>query len=180
MVIGGIRWSGQQPGSLAGAPSSVAGDFLCSNSQLASLIGGPFDVGGVFDCSDNQLISLEGAPSKVGGDFLCNSNQLTSLDGVLLSIGGSFECRSNRLTTLKDIHKKIKQMKGCLNFDDNPLESHVLGVLFVEGCSYFSFYNWKVERIINKYLPRNQKDKGIHMDCQNELLDAGFEDFAQL
>jgi hypothetical protein len=122
--------------SLKGAPSSVGGDFLCSSNQLTSLKGAPSSVGGDFFCSGNQLTSLEGAPSSVGGNFWCSSHQLISLEGAPSSVGGNFNCSDNKLVSFKDIHKQIKKISGKFGkfyCAENPIKSHVLGLLLIDG-----------------------------------------------
>ena len=111
------------------------GYFFCPSNQLTSLEGAPTSVGGDFACSGNQLTSLEGAPTSVGGYFFCNNNQLTSLEGAPTSVGGDFICSANKLTSLKDVHKQIKKIDGKFYLSSNPIKSHVLGLLLIEGLS---------------------------------------------
>jgi hypothetical protein len=109
------------------------GVFDCRHNQLTSLEGAPSSVGGDFYCFSNKLTSLEGAPSSVGGIFACSNNQLTSLEGAPSSVGGIFACSNNQLTSLKDIHRQIKKINGYFYCDENPIKSHVLGLLLIDG-----------------------------------------------
>ena len=161
--------------SLEGAPSSVDGNFYCNVNQLTNLEGAPSSVGEDFDCCDNELTSLEGAPSSVGGNFYCNYNELTSLAGVPSSVGRNFSCRNNKLTSLSNIHKTIKEVDGYMNFEKNPIKSSVLGLVKIRGVTDVMFDNKKLEKIMNKYLPL-----GDIFDCQEELIEAGLEEFAEL
>ena len=158
---------------------SWPGSFACGNNKLTSLEGSPASVGGYFDCYDNQLTSLEGAPSSVGGSFVCYDNQLTSLEGAPASVGGYFGCSKNKLTSLKDIHKILKQMNGGFYAYNNPLKSHVLGLLLVKGCKEVVLDNKVVEEVLNRYLPNTRGNKAV-IEAQSELLDLDLEDFAQL
>ena len=88
---------------------------------------------GNFFCYDLDLTSLEGAPTSVGGYFDCYGNQLTSLKGAPTSVSGHFNCANNRLASLKDVHKQIKKIEGVLLLGRNPIKSHVLGLLLIEG-----------------------------------------------
>jgi hypothetical protein len=162
--------------SLKGAPSEVGGKFSCSNNNLTSLKGAPSEVGGKFYCSDNSLTSLEGSPSKVGGNFYCSHNNLTSLKGAPSEVGGGFSCANNNLTSLEGIHLQISSIAHTGDFSNNPIKSHVLGLLLIDGLQKISLDNTKVEKIINKYL-KGSRDV---MDCQNELMDAGLDKYAQL
>jgi len=161
--------------SLKGAPSEVDGSFYCSNNQLTSLEGAPSEVDGYFDCRNNQLTSLKGAPSKVIGDFYCSYNQLTSLKGAPSEVG-DFYCRNNQLTSLHDIHKIIKKCKHfyCIN---NKIDDSILGLLLIQGLLKVEGGDHPAFEILNKYLGKGKI--GLY-DCQTELTDAGFDDYAQL
>ncbi len=175
-IDGNFSCSSNRITSLDGSPSSVSNMFSCFNNKLTSLVGGPTTVGSSFYCSKNLLTSLKGAPSSVGGEFYCADNKLTSLDGAPSSIGGEFVCHTNKLTSLHNIHKQIKKIGDSANFTNNPIVSHVLGLLLIEELPYVVFDNEKLEQIINKHL---QGERDIFA-CQEELIEAGYEELAQL
>ena len=129
-----------------------------------------------FSCSYNQLTSLQGAPSVVKGGFSCHHNKLTSLEGAPSAVNGYFYCSFNQLTSLAGIHKIIKEIHGCANFYDNPIESNVLGLMRIKGLTKVYLDNKQVMDILNKYLAG---DRDI-IKCQSELLDAGLEEYAKL
>lgn len=162
--------------SLEGAPSKVSGAFDCSSNNLTSLEGAPSSVGGAFSCIQNKLASLKGAPKKVRDGFNCSSNVLTSLEGITPQIGGELVCDDNNLTSLHNIHMQIKHIGIEARFRRNPLKSHVLGLLLIDGLESVLMDNKKVQDIINKHL---NGDRGT-LACQEDLIEAGFEDFAQL
>jgi len=62
-----------------------------------------------------------------------------------------------------------------MNFEDNPIKSSVLGLVKIKGLTNVIFDNKKLEKIMNKYLPL-----GDIFDCQEELIEAGLEEFAEL
>jgi hypothetical protein len=161
--------------SLKGGPKEVGGSFYCANNQLVSLEWAPSKVTGGFFCPRNKLVTLEGAPQKVDGDFFCSRNQLTSLEGAPQEVGGNFFCVNNQLTSLKDIHKQIKRVDGSFSAFDNPIKSHVLGLLLIKGITRVVLDNTKVEDIINRYL-----GTGDIFSAQEELIEAGLEEYAQL
>jgi hypothetical protein len=165
--------------SLEYCPSEVGGDFSCSYNKLTSLEYCPSEVGGSFYCSNNELTSLKYCQSKVVGNFWCSNNKLTSLEYCPSEVGGSFGCSNNKLTSLKDIHKQLTKMKGKFVAPNNPIKSHVIGILLVEGCTELEIDNKKVEAIINKYLP-NTEGKAGFMKCKHELQDADFDEYAKL
>ena len=163
--------------SLAGAPSHVGGNFSCRACTLKSLKGAPSHVDGSFYCNDNELTSLKGAPSHVGGSFYCYINELTSLEGAPSHVGGDFWCSNNELASLKDVHKHVTEIKGEFYAFDNPIKSHVLGLLLIKGVTKVRLKNKQVEEILNRHLGKGRA--GMLM-AQEELIEAGLEEFAQL
>lgn len=182
--------------SLKGAPRIIHGSFDCRDNKLTSLKDGPIEVDSHFDCENNQLTSLEGAPTKINGyfdcsynkltslkgcpatkvqNFWCQMNVLTSLEGAPSEINGDFHCENNRLTSFKDIHKIIKSINGDFNCNDNQIKSHVLGLLLTGTNFIVSETKWAF--ILNKYIGTGRN--GL-IDAQNELIEAGLEEFAQL
>ena len=67
-------------------------------------------------------------------------------------------------------------MGGILYLKNNPVKSHVLGVLLIEGCKGITLDNDIVHLIINKHL-EGERDV---FACQEELIEKGFEEYAQL
>ena len=74
---------------------------------------------------------------------------------------------------------------GYANFISNPIKSHVLGLLLIDGLEEVSFESFsigadaakhKVAQIINKHL-KNGRDV---FACQEELIEAGLDEYAQL
>ena len=193
--------------SLEGAPQKINGDFNCSfNKNLTSLEGAPQEGVKDFYCFECNLMSLEGAPKKIQGNFYCgfNSNlgslkgapqngveafncgncNLTSLEGAPKKINGIFSCEGNPITSLKGIHNIIEEINGDCTFPDS-IESNILGLLKIKNLKSVYFFDknngrtkLQIVEIINKYLPNPTTDKII--DCQNELIDAGFEEYADL
>lgn len=157
-------------------PEHIDGDFYCSNLKLTSLKGSPSTIDGRFRCSNNKLTSLEGSPSKVGDDFYCEVNKLSTLEGAPSYIGDLFYCYNNNLTSLHNIHKQIKYIGGIAIFEKNPITSHVLGLLMIERLENIRIDNQVVQGILNKHL---EGDRDVFA-CQEELIEAGFEDFAKL
>ena len=153
------------------------GNFYCYNNKLTSLEGAPSHVDGYFNCSVNKLTSLAGAPSHVGDDFSCSHNELTSLEGAPSRVNGDFYCYYNELTSLKDVHKHIAEIKGIFYAIENPIESHVLGLLLIKGVTEVRLDDRRVKEILNKHLGKGRA--GMLM-AQEELIDAGLEEFAQL
>ena len=169
--------------TLDGSKLIVGGDFDCYDNQLLSLEGCPQIVRGSFHCWDNQLKSLEGCPQTVGGSFYCYNNELESLKGCPQIVGGYFNCNDNHLTSLESIHMHVHEIRGVAYFTENPIKSHVLGLLKIKGLQAVSLDNDEVQKIMNKYLRGTTgKDPSIRdiVDCQEELMDNDLEDYALL
>jgi hypothetical protein len=154
-------------------------DFDLSNKKLTSLQGLniPEKVTGLFNCRDNLLTSLNGVPIIVGEFFSCGRNKLTSLDYVPEKINGYLNCSQNNLTSLEGIHKQIKKMNGDFYAEDNPIKSHVLGLLLIDGLTEIYLDNKQVQKILNKHLG---KGKAGVLNARQELLDADLDDYAEL
>lgn len=162
--------------SLYGAPNIVEGTFQCNNNQLTTLKDGPTGIGKNYLCHRNKLETLEGCPIIINGDFVCYSNKIISLKGAPDRINGNFDCSRNLLTSLKDIHELFGQIWGNVIFMQNPIKSHVLGLLLIPGIiRIYSDGEWG--DIMNKYIGAGRKGM---IDCQNELIEAGLEEYAQI
>jgi hypothetical protein len=134
----------------------------------------PYD--GNFWCADNNLQSLQYCPQIIKGNFYCSYNNLQSLQYCPQIVNGGFYCTSNNLQSLQNIHKYCKQIDGKLWAYTNPIKSHVLGVMLIEIIPRFAFDNRQAETIINTHL---KTDRDVYL-CQDDLIKAGFAEYAQL
>jgi hypothetical protein len=96
-------------------------------------------------------------------------------------ITGDINLVNNRLTSLHNIHRHIKIAKpnSTLYLNENPIRSHVLGVLKIRDLGSVNFgdvINFELTNIINHHL---QGDRDV-MACQDELIDSGLDEYAQL
>ena len=66
---------------------------------------------------------------------------------------------------------------------DNPIKSHILGLLLIKDLPEVACYDndimYEPAQIINKYL-KQPMSKQRMFDCQEELIQAGFKEYAQL
>ncbi len=85
----------------------------------------------------------------------------------------------NKISSLKDIHTTIKKIKGYICLRNNPIISNILGILLIDGCYKVYLDNKDVQDIINEYLPNKEGRKNV-MKCKAKLVDAKFEEYAQL
>lgn len=164
--------------SLEGGPKQVNGDFYANGNSLTNLDHLPKITGAVW-IHTNQLTSLKGCPKEVNGYFTCGSNQLTSVTGTPEIIHGDANFSYNPITSLKDVHKHIKQVDGSLHVEACPLHSNVLGVLLIKNVQEFFMTHKRVQNIINDYLPNNRGMEAV-FECQEKLIEEGYEEFAEL
>jgi hypothetical protein len=164
----------------------VTGAFNCgSNSKLTSLEGAPNWVGGNFICvTCPKLSSLKFAPTHVGGNFnIADCPKLSSLEFATPEVGGYINLnRCTGITKLEGFKKmnkfKVNQFGNKTNviyMNEAPI-SNVLYVFRIKGLESIDTQNNKLDKIVNKYLA---DDRNI-MDCQQELIDAGFAKIANL
>lgn len=172
--------------NLIGAPVKCRTCEIQSNA-LTSLEGAPKEVK-FFTLSESPSItSLKHSPEKCDTYMLYNVSGITSLEGISQSINQLSIFESKNLTSLHNIHKQIKRIDGEMYLSASFLKSHILGILLIPGLTELSVVNTssknpklvEAAKIINKYLPNDRGNDAV-VDCQNELLDAGLEDFAQL
>jgi hypothetical protein len=130
---------------------------------------------GIFTCANLRMTSLKGSPESTKG-YYCFNNELTSLDGISSVIHGNLMAYTNKLTSLQGIHKQIKYISGAADFEDNPIKSHVLGLLKIDGLRGVWLSNKKLQFVLNKHLT-NGRDI---FACQEELIEEGLEAFAKL
>lgn len=175
---GNVKLVDKSATSLSGAPRVVKGDFNFSYSRVEKFDGWPEDVSGNLSCNSSRLTSLVGSPKRVGGTFNCSDNQLTSLRYGPGWIYHYLNACSNPITDLKDVNKHIHFVGREIWLAECPIKSHVLGVLLIDGLQKILLDDQTVEEILNKYLP----SKGIEsaLLAQEELIQAGLEEFAQL
>ena len=182
--------------SLQGAPTSVGGSFDCQNTKITSLEGAPTSVGDDFNCYDTNITSLEGAPTSVGSYFDCRNTKITSLAGTLTSVGGNFYCRNTKITSLENVHHYIHHIGGTFFLTNCLIKSNVLGVLWI-GCDEqgrprpdgkapkkIELDNKQVKDILNRYLgkihSKEMTPREALLQAQNELQDAGLDEYADL
>lgn len=131
----------------------------------------------LFEEEERSILSVLGKqPTRLDIGFNCSCNDLTSLEGVPSYIVGGLWCSANKFTSLHNIHKQIKHISTIADFSANPITSHVLGLLLIDGLTKVWLENKQVQNIIDKHL-KGERDV---FACQEELIEAGFEEFAKL
>lgn len=173
--------------SLKGLPKEGIHDLYLHNCDLTSLEGCPTVIHGEFACSDNKkLSSLKGMPQEGVSSVYVRGCNLTSLEGIPREIWGELICADNPITSLKGIHKIIDEIRDKI-YLPVTIKSNILGLLKITSLRQIIFLSSdqhknedleKIQAIINNYLPNPTSSEII--DCQNELIEAGFEEYAEL
>lgn len=190
-----------------GGRVSTTSDVFFFNSDLRN--GHlPFqfsDVGGRLDLHNlHTLTSLEGCPDLVHGNvkidgcknlenfkffpkkvigdvIICNCDKITTINDLVLDMDGGFlsiECPITSLVGVGDINVILYDV--CLEFDFNNVKVGGLGLILIKGLSDISDATGArlplQFEIIREYLG---KPDDI-FECQAELIENNFEEYAQL
>lgn len=185
----------------------IEGNFYAGDCNLNSFENFPRIVEGNVSLTDNRFTSLVGSPERIGGAlFLGDNKLLSSLEGISPELGGLNIRDCEKLTSLHNIHNQIKKFNYTHNSNStarpqsegsifigsvktNKLSSSVLGIFLIDGVSVVragigtnessraSYGPWE---IINKHLLAGGANKDSMFDCQEELYEAGFKEFAKL
>jgi hypothetical protein len=145
----------EQLTSLENCPNEVI-TFNCRGTNITSLEFGPKIVNSLFDCTDIKIISLDYAPFKCNKCY-CDGNNILHLKGI----GRSY-------------------LKDCeLLWLPNTIKSNILGLCRVKNLEYIGFDHddsgdlYEAIGIIEKYLNKDVDE------CQEELIQNGFNDYAK-
>ena len=125
----------------------------------------PVNVTGSVYLANHNFTHLPVNFGTIGGSFDCSFNELTSLGGAPSQVSRIFSCTHNNLTSITGIHKIIKSC-GQIFLARNP----------IKDLKYIQ-YDLPAFEIIDKYLGKGKRGM---IDCQQELIKAGFKDFAKI
>lgn len=165
----------------------VTGDFICSIGELTTMENGPTETGGDCMVDHCRLESFAHMPVKVGGNCMVSGNEnISSLEGLPREIGAGAKGGSlylehlPKITTLHNIHKVVRLLNGELHLNSTPIKSNILGVMMIRGLTKIDGLQGgplqKAQEIINSHL---KGERDVHM-CQEDLIQAGFEEAAEL
>lgn len=159
----------------------VKGDVDCSNTDFRKLPIKFGKVDGNFDCGRNSnLITLEGSPEWVGGWFSCYlCSKLKSLKGGPKKVLGNFYCHNNSsLESLDYLPKEFGTISGGqLHLLNVPKVKDYLKIFDIKNIEsvVLDEERSKLSKILNKYLPKRDM-----LNCQDELIEAGLEEYAEI
>ena len=168
--------------SLANGPRTVANRYSVCSNELTDLVGAPAKTN-TFDASNNKLTTMRGAPLRVDGDFNVYGNHISSLEFAPAYVDGFVWLTNNKLTSLHNIHKHFKYISDLIWFSGNPIKEAILGLILIDGLNDIDLDNitpgplYDACRIVRKYIGKGME--GVSR-CQDELIEAGLDDFAEL
>jgi len=149
--------------------------FYCFNKKLTSLVGSPFIVTGDYVCSRNDIKTLIGSPNEIRYDFDFSMNEeLTSLEGSPTKVGGDVNCRG--ITKISSFNNLPEQIGGELVVEWSP-DVGVLSLIKYHDVNFLN--NHIVRGILKKFYGQKPLRPAI-IQCQKELIDAGFRGNAKL
>ena len=154
------------------------------SSALTSCNNFPKYVGGDFWLEARSVTDLRGCPETVEGEECHIGGEFSSLEGITRYVNnGQMTIKSPKLTSLQNIHKHISFVEDRLDINA-PISSNILGLLKIRGVRTFGlevrdypqFYECNAAfGIVKKYV----RSKDVFA-CQEELIDAGLKDYAEL
>lgn len=186
---------------------TVDGNFTINRLRLKTLEGCPTDVTGLFNASYNIFPDLTGGPRRVGGDYYASYNpNLMSLEGMAETVVGGINLSSTRISeedfkylpkkmkelrlsscenikTISGLNKYVEEIERALGISGVDLTGGLLGLLKIKGLIGLQYGFGsdkpldKALKIVDNYLPVKSSD--AIMDCQDELIDAGLDEYAR-
>ena len=180
--------------------SRVDGLFFASNCNLKSLKGFPYWIGKELILNNNSIKNFIDGPSYVGGDLIIRNNKLVSFDGAPSKIAGNLDITNNKtLISLHAISKNIKSMDGVLILSPKYIKKDILGIMLIPGLGDVCdgdnpgkprsinkmYLDFAVKGHTESYEPfeivtRHTKVSKDITDCQDELFDANYLEYAKI
>ena len=172
-------------------------EYLEGNYHTVKFLpNGSLHLTGDLNLIDTNLASLPCKIGRVEGNAKLQGNRLSNFDWADdLAVYGHLELADNEFESFHDIAKKIKFVNNNLNIKGNPLKKAVLGLLLFPYSQLWFGLSWggssgigrhrpsreqdKVLNIINRYHRSHSVDHASVIDCQSELIDAGFDEWAE-
>lgn len=179
--------------SLIGCPSVVNGKFnISDNMSITSLAGGPKEVHGgsyvlsftsVASLADIAKITMQHAPAHVSG-INVNTVGCVNLTSVESLVGIPSNLHSilfpSEMTSLVGVDTVIKQLlTGEVVINSRKITKGGIGLLLIDGLTEIKDSRQQLSepfRIIEKYIGRPNDI----FDCQVELFEKDFDDWAEL
>ena len=155
---------------------NTQGAFYLDDQEITH-VPVPFGtVGGSFQANIETLKSFENFPEFIKGNLYTYDTDIDSFDGLHTEVDGGVDFTMNeKLTDWVGVYKHLIRVSGRLKFDVDYIKRGGLGILLIKEVEEISSGDSDVDKIFNKYL---KGDRNV-LDCQEELIDAGFARLAR-
>ncbi len=178
--------------SLKGIPKKVQQLVITNCNGLVSMDGGPEHVTAYLTVSDCKGMTYKHGPKQVDGDVRINGVKLESVADLPRELDGDLQLIETGISDLHNIHKHLK-LKGVSGAGGTSItitgkEPLKNGLGFLLMPHLFSVWinggpSSDVEEVINAELsahPHETTNIERVLEIQEELIEAGFEEFAKL
>lgn len=177
--------------SLKGCPS-ILKDLWLIDTNITDFTDGPEEVTEHLEASNcRSLVSFKGAPKTVGSLTVEDCPELKSFEGFPEHVKNSAylkNCKNVKTTKGIKFIGKTLNVSDCTNLEKLEDITHaeeivmwstqiknVLYVFNIKNLKKINNSSIKVEQIVNNYLKSNDM-----LNCQDELIEAGFEEYAEV
>lgn len=140
---------------------------------------------GNFNITDGSIATFENFPVKITGDcHITTSDNLRSFDGCPEYIEGDFVMNCPSISSLHNLHKHLKHVT-LINVDTDRIKDSILGLLLIDGfMGIYTIINLPFPvagpfEILNRHAAKGLGKEALFA-CQQDMIDAGFEEYAQL
>jgi hypothetical protein len=173
--------------NLVGGPKQARNYYAVGIKTLTSLEGSPSEVLGCFNVHANkQLKSLKGAENTVIHEsFACSETSINTLEFCPRYIGGSLIFHMTNITKLRNVHNHVLYAKHIV-MTTTDIKSHILGLVLINSLDTVKHLRFRCNAAsrshaagwleINTHL---ETDRDVYL-CQDNLIKAGFAEYAQL
>jgi hypothetical protein len=188
IVLGGIH--GLK--NLKGLPAKCQQLIITNCYGLTSMEGCPTHVTAYFTLNECKNLTVDVLPEEVGGDVKIKSVKVPSVKVLPKRIAGDLDLFETGLQSLHNIHKHLSFLESGSGSSTltihtkEPLQDG-LGVFLMDRLFRVWFNgnstNDDIEEYANDILEKKPFIKMTParlLEIQDELIDAGFEDFANL
>jgi hypothetical protein len=128
-----------------------------------------------YNANGAGITSMKGVARIINGKFRVGNNLLTSFEFAPEIVRGQVVISENKFKDLHNIHKYFKEIDWELYAEHMDLDGPMLGLLKIRKLRRVIIDDMEIGDIINKYLP-----EGDILECQEELINAGYEAQAKL
>ena len=152
---------------------------LFENGKTVPYLDGEWNKGEstvrIYNANRSGITSMKGAPKIINGSFAAGNNPLSSFEFAPEIVKGRVIISEDKFKDLHNIHKHFKEIDGELYAENMDLDGPMLGLLKIKKLKRVIIDDMEIGDIINKYLPL-----GDVLECQQELINAGYEAQAKL